>query len=110
MALTQTIRRSKASLGFQWNLHDGPSKADRNLRIDRFCLKRTNVDLASIADEIQIAPEMRALIARYSQDEFLSLFGAQLEREIVPISNITAYLHAGLIGNVLLYVSARDEE
>jgi hypothetical protein len=73
-------------------------------------VKEDRVDPEAIADELQIAPESRAIIACYSLDELRCLSGVQFEREIVPISGMSTYLRAGSIRNVLLDVSAHDEE
>ncbi|MBH5397264.1 hypothetical protein HZZ13_05580 [Bradyrhizobium sp. CNPSo 4010] len=73
-------------------------------------VKEDRVDAEAIADELQIAPEGRAIIARYSPDELRCDVGVDSKREIVPVSRVSTFLRAGSLRNIAVVVSAHDEE
>jgi hypothetical protein len=73
-------------------------------------LKEERVYPDALADELQIAPEARAIIAWHWKDELQCVSGSNFKRECVRVSDISTFLQAGSIRDVVVDVPAHEEE
>lgn len=63
-----------------------------------------------VADELQMAPESRAILAWHWQDEVHCISGAAFKCECVRVSEISTFLQARSVRDVVVNVSAHEEE